>query len=540
MTHPPHAPPSTDLSLEEYKALRALQRAVDDLLEESLRERENLTQSFRRCFPPILALTGARAVALTTRDEDLRVQTWCEGDWGEDFPGPLLEGAPGVRRLGEATLVTQPLDVAGDRVGSFGLLFTGDHASPEASARVLRVLDTIAEQLDTVLCMVHTASEKHQLIIQCNAHLANPVFEVGMDQAVLTLAQRVRLPTFLLLYRDAVRAQVLHYRMYRHGHLEFESGEQPSPDLEKALRQHGHRLLAAEVSALRQLLPGRTTEAVLISGAATSEPLGKIAVSCDEGFSAYAMDLIRVLASTLSQRLLDYNRERIHLSQFFPNAIIDALLQDPNYAQHLRAQDQEVGILFADINGFTRICEHGFDSPRSIARFVDEWSARAVDCIWEHGGVFDKMVGDCVIGLFGPPFFKSSRVERSQAAVRAACDIQALTAALGAREEVMALCERVKLPGLGVAVGVNLANANCGLFGPNRQYTAFSSGMNQAARLQSLAGFRETLVMASAREALVGSREPFVQRLRFGALAETPVKNVAQPLRHYRLEPLTP
>ncbi|TQF16419.1 adenylate/guanylate cyclase domain-containing protein [Myxococcus llanfairpwllgwyngyllgogerychwyrndrobwllllantysiliogogogochensis] len=540
MTHPPHAPPSTDLSLEEYKALRALQRAVDDLLEESLRERENLTQSFRRCFPPILALTGARAVALTTRDEDLRVQTWCEGDWGEDFPGPLLEGPSGVRRLGEATLVTQPLDVAGDRVGSFGLLFTGDHASPEASARVLRLLDTIAEQLDTVLCMVHTASEKHQLIIQCNAHLANPVFEVGMDQAVLTLAQRVRLPTFLLLYRDAVRAQVLHYRMYRHGHLEFESGEQPSPDLEKALRQHGHRLLAAEVSALRQLLPGRTTEAVLISGAATSEPLGKIAVSCDEGFSAYAMDLIRVLASTLSQRLLDYNRERIHLSQFFPNAIIDALLQDPNYAQHLRAQDQEVGILFADINGFTRICEHGFDSPRSIARFVDEWSARAVDCIWEHGGVFDKMVGDCVIGLFGPPFFKSSRVERSQAAVRAACDIQALTAALGAREEVMALCERVKLPGLGVAVGVNLANANCGLFGPNRQYTAFSSGMNQAARLQSLAGFRETLVMASAREALVGSREPFVQRLRFGALAETPVKNVAQPLRHYRLEPLTP
>ncbi|MFY2556455.1 adenylate/guanylate cyclase domain-containing protein [Corallococcus terminator] len=540
MTHPPHAPPSTDLSLEEYKALRALQRAVDDLLEESLRERENLAQSFRRCFPPILALTGARAVALTTRDEELRVQTWTEGDWGEDFPGPLLEGASGARRLGADTLVTQPLDVAGDRVGSFGMVFKGDHTSPEASARALRVLDTIAEQLDTVLCMVHTASEKHQLIIQCNAHLANPVFEVGMDQAVLTLAQRVRLPTFLLLYRDAVRAQVLHYRMYRHGHLEFESGEQPSPDLEKALRQYGHRLLASEVSALHQLLPGRTTEAVLISGAATSEPLGKIAVSCDEGFSAYAMDLIRVLASTLSQRLLDYNRERIHLSQFFPNAIIDALLQDPNYAQHLRAQDQEVGILFADINGFTRICEHGFDSPRSIARFVDEWSARAVDSIWEHGGVFDKMVGDCVIGLFGPPFFKSSRVERAQATVRAACDIQALTAALGAREEVVALCERVKLPGLGVAVGVNLANANCGLFGPNRQYTAFSSGMNQAARLQSLAGFRETLVMASAREALVGSREPFVQRLRFGALTETPVKNVAQPLRHYRMEPLTP
>src|SRR3712207_8434214 len=42
------------------------------------------------------------------------------------------------------------------------------------------------------------------------------------------------------------------------------------------------------------------------------------------------------------------------------------------YAQLLRAQDQEVGILFADINGFTRMCEQGFDSPKSIAR----WSGR--------------------------------------------------------------------------------------------------------------------------------------------------------------------
>ncbi|MCP3139042.1 adenylate/guanylate cyclase domain-containing protein [Pyxidicoccus xibeiensis] len=535
----PHPSP-TDITLEEYKALRALQRAVDDLLEESLRERENLTQSFRRCFPSVLALTGARAIAITTRDEELVEQTWGEGDWAERYPGSLLEGPSGARSLDGDTLVTQALDVAGTRVGTLGLLFPGDHTAPAATARALRVLDLVAEQLDTVLCLVHTASEKHQLILQCNGHLANPVFEAGMDQAVLTLARRVRLPGFLLMYRDAVQPQVLHYRTYRNGHLEFESGEQPSPALEKAIRQHGPRLLAGEESVLRGLFVGRTTEAVLISGSASSEPLGKIVLWSDEGFSAYAMDLIRVLASTLSQRLLDYNRERIHLSQFFPNAVIDALLQDPDYAQHLRAQDQEVGILFADINGFTRICEHGFDSPRNIGRFVDEWSERAVACIWEHGGVFDKMVGDCVIGLFGPPFFKGSRLERAQAAVRAACDIQAFTASLGAREEVAALCQRVKLPGLGVAVGVNLANANCGLFGPNRQYTAFSSGMNQTARLQSLAGFRETLVMESVRDVLGGSREPFFQGLRFGPLTETPVKNVAQPLRHYQLTPLKP
>jgi class 3 adenylate cyclase len=158
-----------------------------------------------------------------------------------------------------------------------------------------------------------------------------------------------------------------------------------------------------------------------------------------------------------------------------------------------------------------------------------------VDCIWESGGVFDKMVGDCVIGLFGPPFFETSLVQRAEATLRAALEIQKYTASLSARDEVMELCKRVQLSGLGVAIGVNLAHANCGLFGPNRQYTAFSTGMNQTARLQSLGAFRETLVMDSAREALSQSREPWVRELKFGPPVETPVKNVGQPLRYFKL-----
>ncbi|MBN8469561.1 adenylate/guanylate cyclase domain-containing protein [Corallococcus exiguus] len=536
MTPAPTSPP-VELSLDEYRYLRQLGRVTDDLLEESLRERETLTQCFRRCFPTLLSHLGARAIAVTTRDEELVEQTWSEGDWGGVFAGSLLAGPVGLSVHDTGTVLTQTLDVAGSPVGTLGVLFAGPPGDAGITAKRARALDVVAEELDTVLMLVHTASEKHQLILQCNEHLANPVFEAGMDHAVRTLAQRVRLPGFLLLYRDAVQPHVLHYRSYRHGQLEYESGDQPGSQLETLLHQHGTRLLHGDAGVLKRLFDGRSTEAVLISAATRSEPLGKIVVWSNEGFSAYAMDLIRVLASTLSQRLLDYNRERIHLSQFFPTVAIDALLEDPDYARHLRAQEQEVGILFADINGFTRICEQGFDSPRSIGRFVDEWSARAVDCIWQHGGVFDKMVGDCVIGLFGPPFFHTDRVRRAEAAVRAAQDIQAFTAELSGREEVAALCQRVKLPGLGVSVGVNLANANCGLFGPNRNYTAFSSGMNQAARLQSLAGFRETLVMESVHEALKQSQEPFVRKLQFGPLTETPVKNVAQPLRHYRLAP---
>lgn len=529
---------AVDIGLEELRQLRLLSRAVDDLLEESLKARENLQQTFRRIFPELLRLTGAKAIAVHTQAEDLTQQTYSEGEFGGVYPGTVLaENKWGVRRLAGSTLITQVLDVVGISVGTIGMLFDGDHTETHSAAKLTRVLDVIAEELDTVLASVQTAAEKHHLILKFNEHLANPVFEAGMDAAVAALAHRVKLPNFALLYRDAVEGERIHYRTYKHGRLEFESGNQPFPPLEQAIQRYGPELIGRTETKLRAALGvTRAAEAVLISGPVSADTLGKVILwSPDaEGFSAFTLDLVRVLASTLSQRLIDYNRERIHLSQFFPNRVIDELLDDPDYRRkYLTPRDESIGILFADINGFTRICEQVLESPANIGGFVDRWSEGVVRRVWDHGGVFDKMVGDCVIGLFGPPFFRSSPSERAEAAMRAARDIQKFTEAMSADKEVARLAEIVKLPGLGVAIGVNLAPTYCGMFGPNQNYTGFSTGMNQTARLQSLGGFRETLVMDSVRTALEKSNDPYFRSLEYGKLTETPVKNVSQPLRYY-------
>ncbi|MDQ3262113.1 MAG: adenylate/guanylate cyclase domain-containing protein [Myxococcota bacterium] len=530
-------PPSS----EELAQLHRLARALDDLMEESLKTRESLAQSFRRIFPQLLTLTGAKGIVITTRDEELIERTFSEGDFGSTYPGHLLAGGNfGLRREGADTLVSQALDVVGIEVGSIGLLFAGDRVGPPDGARLGRVLETVAEQLDNALAVIHTAAEKHQLILQFNQYLSNRVFEKGMDQAVLALAQRVRVPGFMLVFKDAVQTGSLHYRTYRNGHLEYESGEQPFPALEELIRRQGPELISAQNAQLRTVVgEQRCTEAVLISSGTSHEPLGKIIVwSGDDGFSSFTLDLLRVLASTLSQRLIDYNRERIHLSQFFSAGIIDELLQDPSYAsRYLTPRDEQVGILFADINGFTRICEQVLESPSRIGRFVDRWSDGVVDILWRHRGVFDKMVGDCVIGIFGPPFFRTSGAERAAAAMRAAMEIQAFTEGMSSDPEVVRIKEQVNLPGLGVAIGIHLANTFCGVFGPNQQYTGFSTGMNQTARLQSLGGFRETLVMEPLRRALETSEDPAMRALQYGERMETPVKNVAQPLRYFRLIP---
>ncbi len=530
---------SDDLTLDELQQLRHLSRTVDDLLEESLKHRENLARSFQRLLPPVASLLGARALAVTTLDEELASTTFSHGDFDGVFPGTLLaESRWGVRRLGSGhTFVSQQLDVVGVPVGSIGALFPGDRLAD--AAKLARALETVAEELDTVLASVQTAAEKHQLLVALNGSLANRVFEVGMDGAVRALCEKVKLPGFLLLYRDAVESGALHYRVYQYGQLEHASNGRRLKALDDAIVAHGPTLVAPNDKHLARVLEGgKALETVLISGVGDSHTLGKLMVwGNGEGFSAYAIDLLRLLASTLSQRLIDYNRERIHLAQFFAGPVIDELLRDPDYTRrYLAPRAEEVGLLFADINGFTRICEQVLERPERIGKFVDDWSEEAVRILHRHGGVFDKMVGDCVIGLFGPPFFKDQPGERAAAAIAAAVEIQRFTReTMSAHPEISRLSEVLALPGLGVAIGVNLAVSYCGLFGPNRSYTSFSTGMNQTARLQSLGGFRETLVMQRAWESARALGGPALDGLSVGALEETPVKNVAQPLRYYRL-----
>ena len=528
-----------ELTFEELKLLRQVGRTVDDLLEESLKARESLQQTFKRLFPPMIEVMGAKGAVVATLDEELAQATFEHGDFGGVFAGSYLEASRwGVRKLASGdTLVSQALDLVGHEVGSMGVLFAGDRTAD--AAKLGRLLDTVAEQLDTVLASVQTASEKHQVLVTINQSLSNRVFETGMDGAVRALCERVKVPGFLLMYRDAVESGALHYRQYKYGQLEFASNGQKDPALDAAIRAHGQNLIMPHDRQLATVLGGRkAVETVLISGVAESHALGKIMVwSGGEGFSAYTMDLLRLLGSTLSQRLIDYNRERIHLSQFFASRTIDELLRDPDYERmYLKPRAEEVGIIFADINGFTRICEQVLERPERIGKFVDDWSEEAVRILHRHGGVFDKMVGDCVIGLFGPPFFRDDGTARASATLKAAIEIQKFTKdTMSAHPEISRLSEILQMPGLGVAIGVNLTPSFCGLFGPNRNYTSFSTGMNQTARLQSLGSFRETLVMDTAMKAINLSTDPALTALRFGPLVETPVKNVAQPLRYYKL-----
>ena len=521
--------------VEELQERLALAAFADDLLEQCIRDRLSLKASMARFLRSIKDRLGARAAMVLTRDEMLNQAAYSAGDLGREDAWTLLaQRADGVHRLGDgALLVCQTLDVAGEPVGQLGFLFDELGCSEEIARERLNL---VAEELDAILSTIHTASEKQKLIEQINQALSNRVFEGGLDEAVSVLHRSVGDRQLVFVWRDAVSDE-LSYRMYRDGVIEHHSDGRPHPGLEAAISEQGVELLSPVHRRLQSVLGlDGAIESVLVNGSTRAGWLGKFLVYPGlPGFSTFSLDLVRLMAEMARERLVDHNRERRHLSKFFPPRVISRLLREPAYAEtYLAPREEEVAILFADINGFTKLSEQVLEQPSAIGSFVDRWSAGVVDIVWKHGGTFDKMVGDCIIGLWGPPFFEERPERRALAALRAAKEMLAFTVGYGEEHLKDALARHPDLTqGLGLAIGVNLAPAFVGFFGPNQDYTAFSSGMNATARLQSVAGFREILAMESAVEAIRAL--PDAAELTFGEMTETRVKNVAKPIRHARV-----
>lgn len=505
--------------LAAYVRLDAMLRDVDDRLEEALRERQPLERALPALLDLLLEHTGARGAAVRTLDESLTERTFERGKITLD---PELFGREGEVELGDRVALVQRIDVAGEDFGRAALVF-----EIEPSREASRMLMCFCELLDNHLAAIAQARRKFEVIRSISDALKEPVLDHGIKHAIDILARHVSFSDLVLMFRheDDLESDALRYVAYKDGELSHASSGVRDDALHRFLVEQAPAFLDGDDVQVRARFGiTRFREEVLITGVRTARVVGRMIVTSRQGeFHTYDRELLDRFADYLRQRIVDFNREWKHLSRMFPNQVVERLLREEGYVeQYLTPRDREIAILYCDIAGFTRISEGLLQSPESIGRLIDTWSDQVVEAIWETGGVFDKMVGDCVIGLWGPPFFEADDRERCAKALEAALRIRELTRALTVDPR---LPELSKLDGpLDVATGLNFCPVSVGLFGPDETYTAFSSGMNNAARLQGVAEGGEILCM-----------ESFVQTLRdetrFGEPREAAVKNVAEPLR---------
>jgi len=529
------------MASEDPKKLRALldlNLLVDELVESALQKRESLAEAMQGILPALCQSVGARAAFVRSFSEDLTLSLFV---WPRNSAIPelqsVLERTSDERRedvvldLASDLVVARPLDVAGEWFGSAGLVVAKTTDAPVDAPHLAAALLVACEELDNFLHAIRAARERHRVMMQLGDALRHRVLGDGLRAAVKILTDAVALDRLLLVcVAEEDKAATLHVQVFDKGELTMDTmgGLPPHPD-ERAIVDEARSYLRDGARQLVDRFGFRgAREEVLINGVSRTSLVGKVLVTAkNAGFNTYDRELLAGFAGFVRQRVVDFNKEWRTLARSFRPEDVSRLLVHPDYTQRfLSAREAQVAILYVDIAGFTSLSERVLRSPAAVAELVEIWSRASVNLVWKHGGVFDKMVGDCVIGLFGPPFYDVTPAERLAGALRCAVEIRAMTRDLPNLPQFAHLRDA----GLAISTGVNLAPLFVGQFGPNDNFTGFSSGMNNTARLQGCAAKDEILVMEEAIVQLQGAGG-----FSFGDERNAKVKNVAEPLRFREL-----
>ena len=142
--------------------------------------------------------------------------------------------------------------------------------------------------------------------------------------------------------------------------------------------------------------------------------------------------------------------------------------------------EMEVGVLFADVRGFTSLAEDM--APEGVAGLLNRFYASASEVL-SRSAIIDKLVGDEVMALYVPQLFRGDGWEDDM--LRDARDL--LTAVgYGSAAD----------PWLRLGVGLDVGRAYVGNVGSGevKDFTALGDVVNTAARLQSSAEAGQIIV----------------------------------------------
>jgi class 3 adenylate cyclase len=519
------------LSLSGADAERAwrLAHGLDRRLEECQRDGDSAARTLERVVPWILEAIGAEGLAVLLHGGLGEGQLLAFGDGGEGLAAYVAGEGPDESADGLRGRVV--IDVNDEPIGSMAASFAARPPSPGGAV----LLEVAKEELDNLLYEIRRARFRHDQVIEIERRLKEHVLEQAIDQTARYLLVENGARGLIVVYTDEISAEPRRRcRVHLDGALLASAASGDGTALGALLDRRGD-FAVAEAMAVAGLPVDHTAIALIETGVASAGEHGLIATTGPEASATGAREeLLQHFAVALGQRLVDYHKDQRYLQQFFAPEVVSRLLQVRDYqAAYLTPRLRDVAMLFTDITSFTRISEQILAGPAEVGALIDYWSAGVVEIVFRHGGVFDKMVGDCVIGIFGTPFDDGTDAERVAHAVEAAFEIREYTGRLAGIPELTVIRQSDLVPGLGVATGVSFGRTMVGTFGPNHAFTAFGREMNNTARLQGVATYQEILVMQAARDVLAAAGHPLDRSLDWGALREQAVKNVQEPLRFY-------
>lgn len=180
-------------------------------------------------------------------------------------------------------------------------------------------------------------------------------------------------------------------------------------------------------------------------------------------------------ARRLVRRQVLAERARTNLARYFSPNLVEELASKSQPLGEVRRQ--AVAILFADIKGFTRMCEAL--EPEAVVAFLRSYHRRIEAAVFDQGGTLDKYIGDGVLATFGTPTTGPDDASRALA-----CGRRLLA-------EIDALNQERHAEGLdpiAIAIGIHYGPVVQGDIGGGDylEFTVLGDAVNVAARLEQL------------------------------------------------------
>jgi len=245
---------------------------------------------------------------------------------------------------------------------------------------------------------------------------------------------------------------------------------------------------AAVALARRAPPPAGAAAAAGVALAATLACLGGLAAGV---WLPPAAPAAAALAGGLGHAGLEHAAERLArrrivraFERYLAPEMVRRLADDPQ-ALRLGGERRTATLMFCDLRGFTTLTERMKDRPEALTEILNRALTEIADAVLESGGMVDKFIGDCVMGVWNAPLDLPDHAGR---AIGAALDAAARVARLSARIDAEA--RAAGRPAVGLACGIGIESGDCvvGNMGSDRRfdYTALGDPVNLAARLEGL------------------------------------------------------
>ena len=165
---------------------------------------------------------------------------------------------------------------------------------------------------------------------------------------------------------------------------------------------------------------------------------------------------------------------QLHFARFVPEQVIE---QFTGQNGHYPAEVRQVTVLFADLKGFTSMCEKRH--PEQVVSILNGYFRVVSDAIAANHGTVTELIGDGVLALFGALHHNPWQVR------------DAVNAALAVRKALKTYnldLERRGLPALEIGMGIHQGEVLAGIMG-NAELSKFGvvgDVINVASRIESL------------------------------------------------------